>query len=176
MPEQYRKADFFEPGLVGCFVCHARGRYHQVTKQSILFTVIIIDKTQAVRGRTGMAQGGNFISDHTADPSTAPAPYPQIAGLKGRVTLRMTPQIASLSLRLTADSQNENERRRAKSGLPHSHSIVPGGFDVMSYTTRLIPLTSFTMRLEMVFNTSWGRGTQSAVIPSSECTARTAQV
>src|SRR5579864_526228 len=26
---------------------------------------------------------------------------------------------------------------------PYSHSIVPGGFDVTSYTTRLIPFTSF---------------------------------
>src|SRR5262249_8024625 len=31
----------------------------------------------------------------------------------------------------------------------YSHSIVAGGFEVMSYTTRLIPFTSFTMRLEM---------------------------
>jgi hypothetical protein len=28
---------------------------------------------------------------------------------------------------------------------PHSHSIVPGGFDVTSYTTRLTPLTSLMM-------------------------------
>ena len=28
---------------------------------------------------------------------------------------------------------------------PHSHSIVPGGFDVMSYTTRLTAGTSFCM-------------------------------
>ena len=33
----------------------------------------------------------------------------------------------------------------------HSHSIVPGGFDVMSYTTRLIPRTSFTIRFEIFF-------------------------
>src|ERR1019366_1484817 len=58
----------------------------------------------------------------------------------------------------------------------HSHSIVPGGLLVTSYTTRLMPLTSLTMRLEMVFSTSCGSGTQSAVMPSSECTARMAQV
>jgi hypothetical protein len=29
----------------------------------------------------------------------------------------------------------------------HSHSIVPGGFEVMSYTTRLTPFTSLTMRV-----------------------------
>jgi len=58
----------------------------------------------------------------------------------------------------------------------HSHSIVPGGFEVMSYTTRFTPRTSFTIRFEIVFSTSYGSGTQSAVMPSSECTARTAQV
>src|SRR5689334_19589271 len=29
----------------------------------------------------------------------------------------------------------------------HSHSIVPGGLEVMSYTTRFIPRTSLTMRV-----------------------------
>jgi hypothetical protein len=58
----------------------------------------------------------------------------------------------------------------------HSHSIVPGGFEVMSYTTRFTPRTSFTIRFEIVFSTSYGSETQSAVIPSSECTARTAHV
>ena len=36
----------------------------------------------------------------------------------------------------------------------YSHSIVPGGFEVMSYTTRFTPRTSFTIRLEIVFSTS----------------------
>ena len=31
----------------------------------------------------------------------------------------------------------------------YSHSMVPGGFDVMSRTQRLMPFTSFTMRLLM---------------------------
>src|ERR1700694_408570 len=58
----------------------------------------------------------------------------------------------------------------------HSHSIVPGGFDVMSYTTRLIPRTSLTILLEIVRSTSYGSGAQSAVIPSSLSTARIAHV
>ena len=37
---------------------------------------------------------------------------------------------------------------------PHSHSIVPGGLLVMSYTTRFTPLTSLTMRLEIVSSRS----------------------
>lgn len=37
---------------------------------------------------------------------------------------------------------------------PHSHSIVPGGLLVISYTTRFIPRTSLTMRLEHRSSTS----------------------
>lgn len=59
---------------------------------------------------------------------------------------------------------------------PYSHSIVPGGLEVMSYTTRLMPRTSLTIRLEMARSTSYGSGAQSAVMPSSECTARTQHV
>jgi hypothetical protein len=34
-------------------------------------------------------------------------------------------------------------------GKDHSHSMVAGGFEEMSYTTRLMPRTSLLMRLEM---------------------------
>ena len=37
---------------------------------------------------------------------------------------------------------------------PHSHSIVAGGFELMSYTTRLTPATSLTMRDEILPRTS----------------------
>jgi len=33
--------------------------------------------------------------------------------------------------------------------LTYSHSIVPGGLLVMSYTTRFTPLTSLTMRVDI---------------------------
>jgi hypothetical protein len=36
----------------------------------------------------------------------------------------------------------------------HSHSIVPGGFDVMSYATRFTPATSLMIRCDIVSNTS----------------------
>ena len=58
----------------------------------------------------------------------------------------------------------------------HSHSIVDGGFELMSYTTRLMPCTSLTMRDEMVASRSCGRRAQSAVMPSRLSTARTAIV
>jgi hypothetical protein len=43
-------------------------------------------------------------------------------------------------------------------GINHSHSIVPGGFDVTSYTTRLIPRTSLTMRVAVSARKAWSNG------------------
>ena len=36
--------------------------------------------------------------------------------------------------------------------IPYSHSIVPGGFEVISYTTLATPLTSLIIREEILFN------------------------
>ena len=58
----------------------------------------------------------------------------------------------------------------------HSHSIVDGGLLLTSYTTRLMPRTSFTIRLDIRATRSYGRRTQSAVMPSSDSTARRAIV
>src|SRR6185312_9606000 len=58
--------------------------------------------------------------------------------------------------------------------LSHSHSMVAGGFELTSYTTRFTPSTSLMIRLEMLANTSGGNGNQSAVIPSELVTARRA--
>jgi hypothetical protein len=38
---------------------------------------------------------------------------------------------------------------------PHSHSMVPGGLEVMSYTTRLMPRTSLMMRRAAWPRKSW---------------------
>ncbi len=62
-------------------------------------------------------------------------------------------------------------RRSARHG--YSHSIVDGGFDVMSSTTRFTAGTSFTIRDEIVSSRSYGKRAQSAVIASSLVTART---
>jgi len=40
---------------------------------------------------------------------------------------------------------------------PYSHSMVPGGFEVTSYTTRLTPFTSFTIRVAMWPSKSSGK-------------------
>lgn len=37
---------------------------------------------------------------------------------------------------------------------PHSHSIVLGGFELTSYTTRLTPRTEFVIRVEIRWRTS----------------------
>lgn len=56
----------------------------------------------------------------------------------------------------------------------HSHSMVPGGLEVTSRTTRLTPRTSLTMRAETRRRRASGRAAQSAVMPSEEVTARRA--
>ena len=54
----------------------------------------------------------------------------------------------------------------------YSHSIVAGGLEVMSYSTRLMPCTSLTIRTEIFSSTSQGIRAQSDVIPSIDVTAR----
>src|SRR5262249_12198880 len=56
----------------------------------------------------------------------------------------------------------------------YSHSIVAGGFDVTSSTTRFTPGISFTIRAEIASTRSYGSRAQSAVIASSLVTARIA--
>src|SRR6218665_8457 len=54
----------------------------------------------------------------------------------------------------------------------YSHSIVPGGFEVTSSTTRLTSATSFVIRVEIRARTSLGMRLQSAVMASSLETGR----
>lgn len=69
--------------------------------------------------------------------------------------------------------QRWQARKKAKRN-PYNHSTVPGGLEVMSYVTRLMPATSFVMRDEMCRRTGPGKSNQSAVIKSSVWTARRA--
>src|SRR5262249_42564955 len=62
-----------------------------------------------------------------------------------------------------------------RGGSIHYHSIVPVGFDVTSYTTRLIPFTSLIILVAVRPSTSCGSSKKSAVMPSVEVTARSAQ-
>ena len=52
--------------------------------------------------------------------------------------------------RETTDASDRGPRHPST----HSHSMVPGGFDVTSSTTRFTPLTSLVMRFEMRASTS----------------------
>ena len=61
---------------------------------------------------------------------------------------------------------------RAPAPRGHSHSMVPGGLDVMSSATRLTPSTSLMMRELRRSRRSYGRRAQSAVMASSLVTAR----
>ncbi len=54
----------------------------------------------------------------------------------------------------------------------YSHSIVAGGLLLISYTTRLMPFTSLIMRFDTCAKNSCGKWQKSAVIPSTEVTAR----
>ena len=54
----------------------------------------------------------------------------------------------------------------------HSHSIVEGGFDVMSYTILFTGSTSLTILELILSSTSYGILAQSEVMPSMEVTAR----
>src|SRR5262249_8161505 len=56
----------------------------------------------------------------------------------------------------------------------HSHSIVEGGSLLISYTTRLTPLTWSRIRVAILASNSYGKWAQSAVMKSSVWTARKA--
>src|SRR5690606_3524728 len=53
----------------------------------------------------------------------------------------------------------------------YSHSMVAVGFELISYTTRFTPLTLLMISLEIFIRNSYGKCTQSAVIPSVDSTA-----
>lgn len=56
--------------------------------------------------------------------------------------------------RLRQRAGHKNARGSCPGHFDYSHSIVPGGFDVTSRTTRLTSSTSFVMRFEMRASTS----------------------
>ena len=61
-----------------------------------------------------------------------------------------------------------------RGGMAYSHSMVDGGLEEMSYTTRLTPFTSLMMRPEILASRSAGRRAQSAVMASTLSTMRRA--
>lgn len=82
----------------------------------------------------------------------------------------------------TYDSQDKSVLRNIKSFsallfyscITYSSSIVPGGLLVISYSTRLTPLTSLTILFITLPSTSQGSSAASAVMKSDVVTARKA--
>ena len=85
-------------------------------------------------------------------------------------------QQAASGVTTVRDLGDVEERRPrsfiASEWVAHSHSMVPGGFEVMSRVTRLTSGTSLVIRVEIFSSRSNGRRAQSAVIASSEVTGR----
>src|SRR5690606_41444893 len=110
----------------------------------------------------------------------APRPHPVAHVVAGLVVahavpgrLAVTQQVVErVAVGLVLDEPRPSHGWDDTSG--HSHSMVPGGLLVTSYTTRLTSGTALTIRFATVAMKSWGSLAQSAVIPSSLVTARRA--
>jgi hypothetical protein len=106
-----------------------------------------------------------FAADFAACCSIAPPSPTRSSGSRRRTsTRRGTPPSRSCS----AGAEKLSDSRRAGR---YSHSIVPGGLDVMSSVTRLTCVISLIMREATFSSRSYGRRAQSAVIASSLVTA-----
>ena len=57
---------------------------------------------------------------------------------------------------LKKDRTSALRGERSALGVPYSHSMVAGGLELMSKTTRLMPRTSLMMRFEMRASVSYG--------------------
>ena len=66
----------------------------------------------------------------------------------------------------------EARHNQVEFGVSYSHSIVLGGLELMSYTTRFTPGTSLMIRFATCARKDCGNGAQSAVMPSTLVTAR----
>ena len=91
-------------------------------------------------------------------------------------TQKETPKDFSFKVSQNIVFYTSVKKRSAKLQTNYSHSIVAGGLEVISYTMRLMPLTSLTIRLDALSRTSYGILAQSAVIKSVVVTPRSASV
>src|ERR1700722_5909797 len=77
---------------------------------------------------------------------------------------------------LRMGAQAKKKQHRISEISFHSHSIVAGGLLLISYTTRLIPFTPLMISFDTSARNVYGKCAQSAVIPSTDVTARSATV
>ncbi len=84
--------------------------------------------------------------------------------------------ITSISININNAFINRHKKGKIKSCLSfaYSHSIVAGGLDDTSYTTRDTSLISFIIRVEILSTNSYGKCAKRAVIKSTVSTARSA--
>ena len=93
-------------------------------------------------------------------------------------SVRLSGSLQDINFIKAAEEALRAGRDRARDGATegggpaHSHSMVPGGLEVTSSTTRLTSRTSLVMRVEIRASTSDGTRVQSAVMASSEVTGR----
>ena len=109
---------------------------------------------QALSARSAKAPHGLHRTDqlrelHVIQPSVVPNPAAQIDAERFHSPdgLRQVP-------RLESTRQPHRPTALLADRTAYSHSMVPGGLLVMSSTTRLIPRTSFVMRVEIFSNRS----------------------
>ena len=125
-------------------------------------------------------------TEHTGQDPTDDAGH-QVASEPHPARVEDRDERARGHLRARARGRPEARGRRARRMVPgrrrsrglsawplYSHSIVPGGLLVMSSTTRLTSRISLIIRDAIRSSRSYGRRAQSAVIASSDVTARIA--
>ncbi len=68
--------------------------------------------------------------------------------MKGKCFLFIFRNLKRIVNKITVEFGVWTDQGRSSMGAIYSHSMVPGGLDVMSYTTRLTPGTSLMIRVE----------------------------
>ena len=145
--------------------CHLQITTHRIdsdlTHMVSRYPVYARTRSQA-RARAGSSQGALFVSrglDSRFKTESAKAPHKVVQC--GPTT---EPSSVCLPAMRLARPLTRN----------YSHSMVAGGLEDTSYTTRLTPWTSLMIRLAILPSSSWSIRTQSAVMKSELSTNRTA--
>ncbi len=130
-----------------------------------------VELQQRIRTGIGVHLLGPGTQGH---PGIGPGLGGVLGAFLGRVCRHESPthECADRSTRSWVRGRRTGTDVRSQRVWDYSHSMVPGGLDVTSRTTRLISSTSLVMRLEILASNSEGNRDQSAVIASSLLTGR----
>jgi len=113
------------------------------------------------------------LSKALLDPSVALARSIISPGVGDSASAALNNDTARVKIMVVCFIQGNSTGKESK-GSHYSHSIVLGGFELISSTTRLQPSTSLIIRLDMLRSTSYGTRAQSAVMASTLSTMRNA--